>query len=74
MTDSRAGKTFHLNWPEWVQFCAEQDIDPIENREFGFDLGGGDSYDVVCCDQPDEVEHLDEQQERENEFSQQRWR
>lgn len=74
MTDPRVGKTYHLGWPEWVEFCAEQDIDPIEDCEFGFDLGGGDSYEVICHDQPDEVKHLGDRQEEEDEFNQQRWR
>ena len=74
MTDPRAGKTYHLRWPEWIQFCAEQGIDPIDNCEHSFDLGGGNSYTMVCHDQPDEVKHLEERQEREDEFSRQRWR
>ena len=52
--DCRTGKTFQINWPEWVIFCNEQGIDPVENCEHGFDLGGGDSYDVVCYDEPEE--------------------
>lgn len=74
MTDPRAGKTYHLSWSEWVRFCTEQSIDPIENCEHGFDLGGGDSCTMVCYDQPDEVKHIGEQQEQEDEFSQRRWR
>jgi|GEM_PF-1952358 len=74
MTDSRAGKTYHLRWLEWIQFCAEQGIDPIENCEHSFDLGGGDSYTIACYDQPDEIEHLGESQEEEDEFSRRRWR
>lgn len=73
MTDLRAGKTYHLRWPEWIQFCAEQGIDPIENCEHGVDLGGGDSYEIVCYDQPDEVSHLEERQMKEDGFSRRRW-
>jgi len=50
MTDLRAGKTYSLNWKEWVEFCAEQDIDPSENCEQSFDLGGGHSFTVACYD------------------------
>ena len=35
------------NWEEWCSFCAEQNEDPYENCEIGFDLGGGDSYSIV---------------------------
>ena len=74
MTDPRAGKTFEIPWPEWVQFCAEQGIDPIEECECGFDLGGGDSYTVACYDPPEEIKHLADLQQREDEFSRRRWR
>ena len=47
-----AGKTIKLNWEEWKEYCAEHDIDPYENYEDGHDLGGGDSYEVVCYDEP----------------------
>ena len=70
----RAGKTFQLSWPEWLEFCAEQDIDPIENCEHGFDLGLGDSFTVACYDPPDEIEHLQDIQHREDVFSLRRWR
>ena len=52
MTDLRADKTYSLNWKEWVEFCAEYDIDPRENCEYGFDLGGGYSLEVVCYEDP----------------------
>ena len=55
MTDPRAGKTYQISFPEWIQFCAEQDIDPVENCECGFDLGGGDSYTVACYEIPDQA-------------------
>jgi len=72
--DCRAGKTFQISWPEWIIFCNEQGIDPIENCELGFDLGGGDSYEIVCYDQPDEIKHLGERQEKEDEFNHRRWK
>jgi len=58
MRDPRAGKTYRLSWPEWIQFCAEQGMDPIENCELSFDLGGGDSYTVACHEEPSVVEGL----------------
>jgi len=56
MTDLRQGKTYSLNWKEWIEFCAEHDIDPRENCEYGFDLGGGYSFEVVCYEKPPEEE------------------
>ena len=52
MTDLRVGKTYSLNCKEWVEFCAEHDIDARENCEYGFDLGGGNSLEVVCYEDP----------------------
>lgn len=52
MMDPRSGKTFQISFPEWIEFCAEQGIDPIENCEHGFDLGLGDSYTVACYEIP----------------------
>jgi hypothetical protein len=43
-----------LTWEQWVEFCAEYDIDPYENCEYGFDLGGGDSEEYYCYDDPPE--------------------
>lgn len=74
MRDKRAGKTFQLPWPEWVEFCTEHGIDPIEDCECGFDLGGGDSFTVACYYPPDEEAHLQERQEQVDEFSRRRWR
>lgn len=56
MTDPRAGKTYHVSWEQWERHCAERGIDPREQREDGQDLGGGDSYTVVCRDDPPEEE------------------
>ncbi len=47
-----AGRTIRLNWQEWQEYCADNGIDPHENCEGGVDLGGGDSYEVVCVDEP----------------------
>ena len=47
-------KRVRLSWPEWVEYCAEHGIDPREQCEDGHDLGGGDSYEVVCYDVPEE--------------------
>lgn len=60
MRDLRVGKTYRLSWKEWVIFCAEQKIDPVENCEFGFNLGGGDSYTVACYEKPSMVKGLSE--------------
>jgi len=56
MTELRAGKTYSLNWKEWEEFCVEHDIDPRENCEYSFDLGGGDSYEIVCYEEPPKEE------------------
>ena len=72
--DPRAGKMYQIPWSEWLEFCAEHGIDPIENCELGFDLGGGNSYTMACYDPPEEVSHLQDRQWREDEFSQRRWR
>lgn len=58
--DCRAGKTYHLRWPEWIIFCNEQGIDPIENCELGFDLGGGHSYTVACYEIPFKAKEAEE--------------
>lgn len=52
MTDPRSGKTYSLNWKKWKEFCAEHNIDPRENCELSFDLGGGYSFTVACYDMP----------------------
>lgn len=51
-----AGKTFIFSWEEWEEFCAEHDINPCENGEFGLDLGGGNSLTIECRDDPPEEE------------------
>lgn len=51
-----AGKTFKLSWVEWEEHCAANNIDPRENREDGVDLGGGDSYSIVCDEEPPKEE------------------
>lgn len=48
--------THHLTWEEWVEYCAEHDIDPREFCEDGHDLGGGNSIDFVCYEDPPEEE------------------
>lgn len=68
------GVTQVLTWPEWKEFCVEQNMDPVENCEMGFDLGDGDSFTVACYEIPDELAHLEEVQRREDEFSRRRWR
>ncbi len=52
--------TYHLTWEEWVEYCAEHDIDPREQCEDGHDLGGGNSIDFVCDEDPPEEEEEDE--------------
>lgn len=34
------------NWAEWKKFCDFYGEDPHEISDYGFDLGGGDSFDV----------------------------
>jgi hypothetical protein len=41
-----------LTWEQWTEFCQEHRIDPKENCEYGFDLGGGDSIEFYCYDDP----------------------
>lgn len=55
--DSRSGKTFYVSWERWLSVCKENNVDPYENEEIGFDLGGGDSYTVAV--------HPEEREERE---------
>ena len=74
MRDKRAGKTFQLPWWQWVEFCAEQSVDPYEESEIGFDLGLGSSFTVACYYPPDEVAHMIEMQEKLDKFSRKRWR
>ena len=33
------------NWERWKELCAEHDVDPYEECEFGIDKGGGNSED-----------------------------
>ena len=47
-----AGKTIRLNWEEWQEYCAEHGLDSRKTCEDSVDLGGGDSYEVVCVDEP----------------------
>ena len=49
-------KTIRMNWKEWVEYCAEHGIDPRENREDYYDLGGGNSLTFECHDDPLEKE------------------
>jgi len=35
-----------IDWDVWEEFCREQLIDPYEYCDYGFDLGGGDSFDI----------------------------
>ena len=34
------------DWKEWIDFCQFYDEDPREISDYGFDLGGGDSFDI----------------------------
>ncbi|GAG74968.1 unnamed protein product [marine sediment metagenome] len=34
------------DWEDWEKFCALEDIDPYENVDHGFDLGGGNTFDI----------------------------
>lgn len=34
------------DWEEWKKFCERQEIDPYENADWSWDLGGGDSLDI----------------------------
>ena len=45
-------KTIRLSWPEWVEYCAEHDLDPRKQLEDGHDLGGGNSLTIECLDDP----------------------
>lgn len=54
---SMAGKTVRLNWEEWQEYCLEHELNPRKTCEDSRDLGGGDSYEVVCIDEPPKEEH-----------------
>lgn len=54
MPELKVSKTIHLNWEEWQEYCAEHGIDPRENCEDGIDIGGGNSIEIVCVDEPPE--------------------
>jgi hypothetical protein len=43
-----------LTWEQWAEFCREQEIDPRDNCEYGFDLGGGNSIEFYCYEDPPE--------------------
>ncbi len=45
-------QTIYLNWEEWKEYCAEHGIDPREYCDDGHDLGGGNSIEIVCFDDP----------------------
>ena len=47
-------KTIYLNWPEWEEYCVEHGIDPREHLEDSLDLGGGNSIEIICSDEPPE--------------------
>lgn len=47
-------KTIRMNWEEWIEYCAEHDIDPRKQSEDGYDLGGGYSISIICVDVPPE--------------------
>ena len=49
-------KTIRLNWKQWEKYCAEHDIDPRKTCEDSLDLGGGNSIEIVCVDEPPEPE------------------
>ncbi len=45
-------KTIRLNWKQWEKYCAEHDIDPRKTCEDSLDLGGGNSIEIACSDDP----------------------
>ncbi len=47
-------QTIYLNWEEWQKYCAEHGLDPRKQLEDGRDLGGGNSIEIVCHDDPPE--------------------
>lgn len=47
-------QTIYLNWEEWQEYCAEHGIDPRKQLEDGQGLGGGNSIEIVCSDNPPE--------------------
>ena len=49
-------KTVRMNWKEWVEYCAEHDINPREFLEDHYDLGGGNSLAISCYEDPPEEE------------------
>lgn len=46
------------DWEEWKEGCLQRDIDPYEEDEVGFDLGGGDSETFVFVGEKPEREGL----------------
>ena len=53
-------ETYRVGWGEWVEYCAEHGINPREQSEDGYDLGGGNSATVICIEDPPEEEDPDE--------------
>ena len=49
-------KTVHMSWECWVEYCAEHGLDPREQREDGYDLGGGTTITFECYEDPPEEE------------------
>lgn len=41
------GKIHYItDWEDWKKFCTLEDIDPYENVDHSFDLGGGNTFDI----------------------------
>jgi len=43
-----------LSWINYKKVTRHYDVDPYEELEFGIDLGGGDSENFICLDDPPE--------------------
>lgn len=52
MPERKGTKTIQLSWAEWLEYCAEHNLDPREQSEDGYDLGGGNSITFECHDDP----------------------
>lgn len=48
--------THYLSWEEWQDYCLAHGLNPREQSEDGHDLGGGNSMDFVCYEDPPEKE------------------